>query len=807
MLVAHHKIATTNKRFAGLEIMHTLFEFQSLHSHSFELKVLFSAPQCSAVLCGGRSALRCSAVLMGDDAIIPDEDAIIPPAINSPAFDVSTELDNWFMGDNSNSMRDMTQVQYEMFLLQKEAEKAQVHCPSDDGSGSDSSWEPNLSRVDSPRQARHSPAMRSTAMCSTARRNKARRTTDDDLAADVVQEHCPSTDGSGNNDTTMEPELSDVRNDHCPPTEPERSAADSPRPDDDLAADVGLKDLERTIVQFLRTDHCPPTEPELSAVDSPRNCETCGSNQYEDEEVWRCFECEMGDVSVDAFRSGFSLGNLVDVTANLLSGEQEDDLAADVVQEHCPSKDGSGSSATTMEPEFSEDRINHGDRTYKEQLAEVAHEYCPEPEPSAVDSPPQEDDLTAEEKAVELEAHCLSHVVPRDPDDDDMSMFAQDSDSGEDIEGFPASFPPVGIVEHGIWRPFPTDYPSRACVSDDDDMPEPRKPKRRKLTMKQVDPLDEYECRHTAWARLCPGKCLRLPLVFGCLLAAVTSNVNFQYAGPALDCVETFSGVGAIVNAYSKQGFQARGFDTVNAASQDINSHAGFMTLLSWITSMQPGAFLHFATPCSTWVQINAGTSMRRPLSVEGDESSKAVRGANLCVNRMVLLLLFAVFGAVQWMLEQPSSSQMPEMPRLWRFLRAVWHVRVKTCMGGFGAATLKHTQLHGSEPWMKKLHRTVHDIPADVRVQMAEKSKTVVLKKTTACGKQSYCGGPSLKQTQAYTPEFATGVVDAWILARCTSPPAAIKCDSLLSYDVEDLWHDAQLAHVFEWVRDTVQS
>ena len=38
--------------------------------------------------------------------------------------------------------------------------------------------------------------------------------------------------------------------------------------------------------------------------------------------VWDCFECEMGDVPVEAFRSGFSLGNLVDVTANLLSGEQ-----------------------------------------------------------------------------------------------------------------------------------------------------------------------------------------------------------------------------------------------------------------------------------------------------------------------------------------------------------------------------------------------------------------------------------------------------------------------------------------------------
>ena len=410
---------------------------------------------------------------MGDDAIIPDEDAIIPPAINSPAFDVSTELDNWFMGDNSNSMRDMTQVQYEMFLLQKEAEKAQEHCPSDDGSGSDSSWEPNLSRVDSPRQARHSPAMRSTAMCSTARRNTARRNTDDDLAADVVQEHCPSTDGSGNNDTTMEPELS--------------------------------------------------------------SCQTCGSNQYEDEGVWRCFECEMGDVSVDAFRSGFSLGNLVDVTANLLSGEQEDDLAADVVQEHCPSKDGSGSSATTMEPEFSEDRINHGVRTFREKLAEVAQEYCPptEPEPSAVDSPPQEDDLAAEEKAVELEAHCLSHMVPSDPDDDDMPMLAQDSDSGEDIEGFPARSPcPVGIVEHGIWRPFPVYLSPHRRVCDDEDMPEPREPKRRRLTGKQVDPLDEFECRHTAWALLNPSKCLRLPLIFGCLLSAVRGNVNFQYAGP-----------------------------------------------------------------------------------------------------------------------------------------------------------------------------------------------------------------------------------------------------------------------------------
>ena len=43
--------------------------------------------------------------------------------------------------------------------------------------------------------------------------------------------------------------------------------------------------------------------------------------------VWDCFECEMGDVSVEAFRSGFSLGNLVDVTSNVLSGEQHVDIA------------------------------------------------------------------------------------------------------------------------------------------------------------------------------------------------------------------------------------------------------------------------------------------------------------------------------------------------------------------------------------------------------------------------------------------------------------------------------------------------
>ena len=43
--------------------------------------------------------------------------------------------------------------------------------------------------------------------------------------------------------------------------------------------------------------------------------------------VWDCFECEMGDVSVEAFRSGFSWGNLVDVTSNVLSGEQHVDIA------------------------------------------------------------------------------------------------------------------------------------------------------------------------------------------------------------------------------------------------------------------------------------------------------------------------------------------------------------------------------------------------------------------------------------------------------------------------------------------------
>ena len=70
----------------------------------------------------------------------------------------------------------------------------------------------------------------------------------------------------------------------------------------------------------------------------------------------------------------------------------------------------------------------------------------------------------------------------------------------------------------------------------------------------------------------------------------------------------------------------------------------------------------------------NRGTSQRSIYNPLGDCSLPHVRLGNLLANRSILLLILASAFGVRWLLEQPSSSMWPELPR-WQLFRMLLQV------------------------------------------------------------------------------------------------------------------------------------
>ena len=182
--------------------------------------------------------------------------------------------------------------------------------------------------------------------------------------------------------------------------------------------------------------------------------------------------------------------------------------------------------------------------------------------------------------------------------------------------------------------------------------------------------------------------------------------------GDALDYIEFFSGVGNVHKAFAERGHASVAFDEVNDAHrQDFLGHAGILTCVQLLRRLRCGGGTHWATVCSSWVWVNRGTARRHvdfPLGWE--PRSAGVQAANRMVALMAMYLMWLIAKGCSWILEQPSSSLMTLHPRLVEVRNAVgkeW-VEISTCMGAFGAATIKPSKLWSSSAWAKELARNL---------------------------------------------------------------------------------------------------
>ena len=134
-----------------------------------------------------------------------------------------------------------------------------------------------------------------------------------------------------------------------------------------------------------------------------------------------------------------------------------------------------------------------------------------------------------------------------------------------------------------------------------------------------------------------------------------------------------------VKDSFHEAGVPAVGFDKVNNFEwQNFNSPKGFVTSLQWLSQLAPGSLCHWATECSTFVFLSRASTGRTSFNPSGWKTD-AVMSGNRQVARMSALILLLISICCIWLLEQPSTSIMCQLPKMRRLYQLTGYWRVHT--------------------------------------------------------------------------------------------------------------------------------
>jgi len=222
-----------------------------------------------------------------------------------------------------------------------------------------------------------------------------------------------------------------------------------------------------------------------------------------------------------------------------------------------------------------------------------------------------------------------------------------------------------------------------------------------------------------------------------------------------LDLLEFFCGCQSVTKGGLFLGKKAQGLDILSPQKKsqpprNLGTKSGFSLALKLLCRMRTFGLTWWAPPCSNWVWMSRGTNKRSVDDPLGDREQQRVRWNNRLVSRLLILLQFARYLGLFWILEQPASSLILEHPKFNRRTKRLGARQTFLWMRSYGAESPKPTVLYGDSPGLRKLGTTLKNLP-DVPTSTA----TVTVKDK----KGRVCGGPDLQSTQAYPLLFGLEV------------------------------------------------
>ena len=169
-------------------------------------------------------------------------------------------------------------------------------------------------------------------------------------------------------------------------------------------------------------------------------------------------------------------------------------------------------------------------------------------------------------------------------------------------------------------------------------------------------------------------------VVFGLTIDAVLSDPQWTSTPRDLDCVEVFSGMGAVTMAARGAGKRAQPFDILRDMRENMATANGFRRSVLLVMRLVVGGLLWLAPVCSTWVFMNSSNCQRKKKNkYYGNKSYKPVQQGNIMARASAFLILLAAQRCVQAAVENPVGSCIFKFPPLQRVLAALCMVRAIT--------------------------------------------------------------------------------------------------------------------------------
>lgn len=235
-----------------------------------------------------------------------------------------------------------------------------------------------------------------------------------------------------------------------------------------------------------------------------------------------------------------------------------------------------------------------------------------------------------------------------------------------------------------------------------------------------------------------------------------------------LDCVEIFSGVGAIRAAAEAVGCRTAAFDKRSDPHQDILDPAGFQKALSLVLRLRPSGLLWLAPMCDSFSWLCLRTTQRkRANAYAGDRASVKVRRGNLGAQATAFLLTVAWCFGVSVVFENPVGSRMwPYLSMARALVTQGVQVVCNRCAydrAPHGERLFKRYALFCTEPWGKALRsKCPCGKGASHRISSRRKIEGQAIHTT---GRKAY-----LEESGRYPAAMGVAMVAAWHRAAALS-------------------------------------
>ena len=220
-----------------------------------------------------------------------------------------------------------------------------------------------------------------------------------------------------------------------------------------------------------------------------------------------------------------------------------------------------------------------------------------------------------------------------------------------------------------------------------------------------------------------------------------------------LQFVEWFCGTGNLTTACRQLGLRVGWFDCIlDSEAMNVLTDQGMARAITLSLSLMVSATAWFGVPCSTFVFMSRGHTLRSRKQPLGNTCRLDVKSANRMVRRIMFLVRILAMRKVYWILEQPLNSLLWVMPEVRQAQEdctvdgLAWQRRF-LWMGHFGHTLWKPTELVGVFPCLETSFPSKRPPKRNTCSAYSQWRNTK--------GVHRCSGTPGLKATQHYPPAF----------------------------------------------------